>query len=329
MPAAWKTVAPQLYASETTAVQRNAERLAAAFGDESMFPRLRQLLDDAKTEKSLRQHAFAVLGQARDAGSLSVFLRLLDDEPFRIPTINLLSRFDSVEIPGALISRFEKMSQPERSAALNALTSRASFALALLDAVAAGRVKRDQLTAFHIRQLTSLKNAEVDQRVEKNWGKVRQSPAEKQALIARLEKVYAEAPLWAYDARAGRQHFQKLCSQCHKLQNEGTAIGPDLTGAGKNGIRYYLENLIDPNAVIGTDFQMTQILTQNGTVITGLITNETPAALTLRTVMGETIVPKSDIAERATSDKSLMPEGQLESLNDRERLELLKLLMTN
>jgi putative heme-binding domain-containing protein len=74
---------------------------------------------------------------------------------------------------------------------------------------------------------------------------------------------------------------------------------------------------------------MTQILTQNGTVITGLITNETPAALTLRTVMGETIVPKSDIAERATSDKSLMPEGQLESLNDRERLELLKLLMTN
>ena len=169
----------------------------------------------------------------------------------------------------------------------------------------------------------------MDKRLVANWGKINQSPAEKQALIARLEKVFDEAPLWAYDASAGRQHFQKLCAQCHRLANDGVRLGPELTGAGKNGIRYCLENIIDPNAVIGTDFQITTIDTRNGEVVSGLMINETPSAVTIRTTAGESVIAKSDIAQRATSEKSLMPEGLLESLNDREQIELLKFLTAN
>src|SRR5262249_11782419 len=130
-------------------------------------------------------------------------------------------------------------SPKDRSAALNALTSRAALALPLLDAVAEGRLQRDQLTAFYVRQLLELKNTEVDKRVTATWGKIQQSPAEKQNQIARLEKVFNEAPLWAYDARAGHQHFLKICATCHVSHGEGTRVGPELTGAGKNGIRYF------------------------------------------------------------------------------------------
>src|SRR6185503_3143287 len=137
------------------------------------------------------------------------------------------------------------------------LTSRVNFALALLDAVASDRFKRDQLTAFHVRQLEQLKDPDVDKRVVATWGAIRQSSAEQRSRIARLEKIFEEAPLWAYSGGAGREHFLKLCSQCHRLGNDGNRIGPELTGAGKNGIRYYLENIIDPDAVIGADFQMT------------------------------------------------------------------------
>src|SRR5204863_9560637 len=100
-----------------------------------------------------RKHAFAVLSRAQDRASLPVFLGLLDDAAFCSPTINLVARFDAPEIPEALLSRFEKFTPAERSAVLNALTSRAKFAMSLLDAVAAGRLQRDQLTAFHVRQL--------------------------------------------------------------------------------------------------------------------------------------------------------------------------------
>ncbi|PYM10724.1 MAG: hypothetical protein DME18_15700, partial [Verrucomicrobia bacterium] len=273
MPPAWKKIAARLYGIGDSRVVRQAERLAAVFGDSSMFPRLRETLANSSIDADARKHAFAVLSRALDRASLPVFLGLLEDRTFRSPAINLLARFDSPEVPPALIQRYESFSTSDRVAALNALTGRPSFALTLLDAVASGRLKRDQITAFHIRQLAQLHNAELDKRVAAAWGKIQQSSLEKQTQTARLEKIFDEAPLWAYSADAGREHFQKLCAQCHRVGNDGNRVGPELTGAGRNGIRYFLENIIDPNAVIGTDFQMTTVETRNGEVISGLIVN--------------------------------------------------------
>src|SRR4030095_463374 len=83
MPAEWKTVAPALYASTDHRVQRQAERVAAVFGDDSMFPRLREALADSKADAATRKHAFAVLSRGPDRATLPVFLALLDDPSFR------------------------------------------------------------------------------------------------------------------------------------------------------------------------------------------------------------------------------------------------------
>jgi hypothetical protein len=130
-----------------------------------MFPRLREQLADASAAVESRKHAFAVLSRAQDRASLAIFVRLLDDAAFRLPAINLLARFDTTEVSEALLSRLDRFSSNDRSAALNALTGRATFGLALLDAIEAGRLKRNQLTAFHVHQLAELKNADVDRRV--------------------------------------------------------------------------------------------------------------------------------------------------------------------
>jgi len=64
-------------------------------------------------------------------------------------------------------------------------------------------------------------------------------------------------------------------------------------------------------------------------VISGLVVNETQSAITLRTTAGESLVAKADVAQRTTGEKSMMPESLLESLKDREQLELLKFLTDN
>jgi putative heme-binding domain-containing protein len=87
-----------------------------------------------------------------------------------------------------------------------------------------------------------------------------------------------------------------------------------------------LENIIDPDAVIGADFQMTTVETRAGDVLSGLVLAETSSALTLRTIVGESVIAKTDVVKRETSAKSLMPEGLLEPLSQREQLELLKFL---
>jgi putative membrane-bound dehydrogenase-like protein len=328
-PAAWNSVAPALYHNGDAQVQREAERLAAAFGDATAFPRLRDTLASAKADRAARRHAFAVLSRAQDRESLPVFLKLLDDDAFRTAAIRLLARFDAPEISRALIERFMNLKPADRVAALDALTSRASFAVALLDAVAAKQIPRDQLTAFQSRQLSRLKSPAVDQRVTATWGRIHQTPAEKQAQIASLEKTFNEAPLWAFNARAGRDHFEKLCSQCHRVGDLGQRVGPELTGAGKHGVRYFLENVVDPNAVIGTDFRATTVETKDGESVSGLLANETTSAITLRTTAGDVVIAKADIQERVLSEKSLMPEGLLDPLTDRERIELLKFLTSN
>jgi putative membrane-bound dehydrogenase-like protein len=329
MPPDWKEAAPRLYASADARIVRMAEQLAAAFGDDSMFPRLRGTLADTSADKEARKHAFAVLSRAQDRAALPVFAGLLGDDAFRLAAIQLLGRFDAPEVSDALLKGFERFSPPERAAALGALTSRPAYALALLDGVAAGRIRRDQLTALQVRQLTELHNAEVDKRVAAAWGRIHQSPVEKRNQMAKIEKTFAEAPLWAFDGRAGREHFVKLCGQCHVHGKDGNRLGPELTGAGRNGIRYFLENIVDPNAVIGADFQMTTVDTKDGETISGLIIGETASTLTLRTTAAAVPIPKADIAKRSTSDSSIMPEGLLDSLTEREQIELLKFLTSN
>jgi putative membrane-bound dehydrogenase-like protein len=328
-PPSWNGIAPRLYASRDPQVVRPAQQLAAVFGDNSPFPALRTTLADRKASKDERRHAFSVLSRAQDPASLPVFLDLLDDPEFRSAIIPLLARYDSPDIAPALVSRFSSWSPADQNAVLTTLSRRPAFALALLDAVTAGKISRIQLTSMHMRQLGELRNAEVDRRIAERWGRLQSSSTEKQSMIAALEKTFDEAPLWAYDAGAGRGHFQRLCSSCHVLGQDGNRIGPELSGAGRNGIRYFLENVLDPNAVIGTDFQLTTVETKSGDVVSGLVIQETGSALTLRTATEQRVIARNEVTRRDQSDRSLMPEGLLESLAPREQIELLKYLTSN
>ena len=95
----------------------------------------------------------------------------------------------------------------------------------------------------------------------------------------------------------------------------------------QKGIEYLVENVIDPNAVIGRDFQARIIVTREGRVITGLIEKETDSSITIRTLTESVTVAKSEIEETKISLNSFMPEGLLRNLNDREQIELFKFLM--
>jgi putative heme-binding domain-containing protein len=164
-------------------------------------------------------------------------------------------------------------------------------------------------------------------RLEKEWGRLGQTSAEVKADIAKLAVAYKSAPLWAYSDEAGAAHFKKLCAQCHLPNAQTAALGPKLTGSGTKGIEYLVENVLDPNAVIGRDYQARIIQTASGRVLTGLVEKETETSITIRTLNESVTIAKDDIEESRVSENSFMPEGLLKPLNDREKIELLKYLM--
>lgn len=329
MPGDWSTIAEDLYRDDSPRIRRLAENLGAVFGDESMHPRKRRILADRRAHLEERRHAFRILARAADADSLPVFLALLDDNAFRSDTLLTLAGYAEPEVGAALIDRFASFSEADRASALNSLTGREAWAQALLDAVADGRIDKTHLSAYYVRQLSSLNSKAIDELLAQQWGKVEQSSEEKLAEMSKLERSYSGAPLWAYSAASGREHFRKLCSSCHRANNEGTDIGPKLAGSGSKGVRYFLENVVDPNAVIGTDFQTSIVYTIDGRVVSGLVQQSTETAITLVTPTvppKEVVIPHADIDEMVKSGQSLMPERILETLNEREILELFKYL---
>ena len=326
-PAAWRELSTALYDADDAAVRNLAESIGAAFGDSQLTARLQQRLRNPETDIHARRAAITVLAGDRSEATLQALLLQLPITELNAQVITALASFDSSEVPNALLQRFADQPAALQEQTLTVLSSRAAWAGMLLDAVAAGTVQRGQLTSFHIRQMTSAGNEALNERIRQEWGELRESSAELTEQIQELSAAWKAAPLWAYDGNAGRQHFQKLCAQCHLPVNDRPAIAPALAGTSARGIDYLVENVINPNAVIGRNYQARIIITTSGRIVTGLIESETPQTITVRTLDQQETISRDDIDEMQISQDSFMPSSLLKTLDQRQRIELLKYVM--
>lgn len=326
-PHAWTSIANDLYDSRDQAVRSAAEAVGAAFGDANLFIRMRRVLVEQASKLEAKQHALAMLANDPSIENYELFLNLLDDPRLRLPALPLLRRFDNPEIATRVLERLPSWDGDTTSAAMELLVSRSRWADRLLDAIADGHIEKSLLTAYFARQISNLGDPSLNQRLASEWGNVSQSSAELRDEITKTANAYKAAPLWAYEARVGAEHFKKLCAACHQ-PNQQERLAPKLEGTGSKGIDYVIENVIDPNAVIGRDFQARLVLTNDGQVVTGLVESESESAITLRTATNSVTINRDDIEEIRVSDNSFMPTGLLETLNERERIELFKYLMS-
>jgi putative heme-binding domain-containing protein len=330
MPAAWPQVAARFAKTTDAAVRGASEQLSALFGDKSVLVGIRARLADTATPLAERRRALDLLKRAGDTESTAVLVRLLSDRALRAAVIPLLgTAADAAAAAAGLIANFAALNAADANAALGALTSRPALALPLLRAVESGAFDKKALTALHARQLRNLKNAEVTTLLDRVWGKTAESSADMKATVARLRRTYNEAPVWSYELAAGKKVFEKTCIACHATDTaSGGKLGPNLAGTWRNGLDYFLENIVDPNAVVGADYQLNLVTKKDGTVVAGMIDKETDTVLAVRTVTETVNVPKSEIKSREVTPQSLMPPGLLEALPEREALELLKFLTT-
>jgi len=161
------------------------------------------------------------------------------------------------------------------------------------------------------------------------------------ALVA-LPRTSAGRPLPAIgellrregDADRGRAVFFRsttnACASCHRALGRGQWIGPDLSTIGvKYGRDELLHSILSPSAAIGLAYRSVVAALENGRVVSGLAVEETPARLVVKTALGDRVViDTSSIAERSTSDVSLMPEGLAQTMTDQELVDLLAYLGT-
>jgi putative heme-binding domain-containing protein len=128
----------------------------------------------------------------------------------------------------------------------------------------------------------------------------------------------------------GRNLFKVAnCVACHKLNDEGHNLGPDLTKLDekKHTTAFILESIVDPSKVIDEKYQSHVIVLESGKVVTGLVVEETPAQLKVLVdplaKADPVVVEKSEIEERTASKTSVMPMGLLNKLTEEEILDLI------
>src|SRR5205085_3987686 len=102
-------------------------------------------------------------------------------------------------------------------------------------------------------------------------------------------------------AEIGRAVFAKTCQQCHTLFGTGGKVGPDITGSQRANLDYLLSNIIDPSAVMAKEYQPTVVRCADGRVVTGILKEETAAAISLATQNEVVVISKADIEESKIS----------------------------
>ncbi len=121
------------------------------------------------------------------------------------------------------------------------------------------------------------------------------------------------------------------CAKCHDGETI-TRLGPDIARADKGvTAEYLIESVLFPSKVIKKGYETVTITTTDDRTVTGLIATETADSITLvdPAANGKVVsIPKSDVVKRDTGKQSLMPDGLVNLLSDRQQfLDLAKYLI--
>jgi putative heme-binding domain-containing protein len=135
-------------------------------------------------------------------------------------------------------------------------------------------------------------------------------------------------PAGARNFDRGRTAFiDAQCAQCHRIENFGGAVGPELMGAGaKYTPRDLLESILEPSKVVSEQYQDTTVTLTDGEELTGRIASEDTDLLVLVANPLKPVehrIPKSRITRRLPAMLSPMPEGLVDILTREEILDLI------
>ena len=140
-------------------------------------------------------------------------------------------------------------------------------------------------------------------------------------LAARAEKFVrfrrlAEA---GGDSEKGKKLFATRCLTCHQQGGLGGRVGPSLDGLGLTGVEAILRNVLTPNAAMEGGYRSFRVVTRDGRIVQGLLVSRDADAIVVRQPDTADIrIASNDVAQADFTRISIMPEGLLESLSERD-----------
>ena len=241
----------------------------------------------------------------------------------QLATLATMARYSDPEVGAVLTEAWPSLGPKIRAAAIETLFSRGEWLLKFLEAVEKEEIAASDLDPARIRQLEKHGQQSVREKAA--------AVLKKMNLGRRQDVVQAYQPALALkgDVAHGKQHFQKVCAVCHRLDNFGTEIGPNLATLQNRGAETILLNVLDPNREVNPLYVNYVLVTTEGRSLTGLVAAETATSVTLKRQENATdTVLRANIEELRSTGMSIMPEGLEKQLDQQALADLIAYLLS-
>lgn len=267
------------------------------------------------------------------------FLQFADFEPAGEELLKLLGPGNPTELQTAVVrsvvmmrhspdgamlldpGKWQRYTPPVQETVIGALLSSERHVRRVLEAVGQGSIPHWAVPVAQRNRLLKSKDEHVRKQAEalfRNRG-----GTDRMNVFETLKSVLKLPP----NARNGQEMFRRHCANCHRLDQEGTAVGPDLFSIRNQPKEAILLHTIVPEHEIVPGFGAYTVETKDGRTLSGLIISETASSLTLRGALGtEETLLRREIESIVASELSLMPQGFETAMTVQELADLIAYL---
>ncbi len=335
-PTGWSEVVT-LLSKESTLVP-TVEHLSSAFENrQSLSERLRLLADE---QQNLELRGALIRSVVRDLEASESWTdtheqaavligNLLGHRFLSVGAAQGLTRWSSQRSTNLLLQNFSSAPASGQVAIVAALSERPERARALLQAVQQDLIPRATISANQLRQIQLLGDETAGKLVAEIWPELSSLLGQTQMQqIQSLQALLTPDSISAANLTRGKELFQQQCGKCHRLFGAGETLGPELTGAQRDNLNYWLQNIVAPSAEVNTEYRLSLVQLNDGRSLSGVVTQRTPASFVLVSQDQTTLIKLDDVEEVRALNQSLMPDGLLDPLSNEDKQHLFKYLMS-
>jgi putative membrane-bound dehydrogenase-like protein len=279
--------------------------------------------------------AIALNQQAQDAYradaiyllSLSGSSSILDAWPqFIAPQTPLKVQFAAIESVAYsndkracsdLLKGWKTLQTPVQDKAIDVFLRQPAWAHLLLDGVAQGVVKTEQIGWRRMVRLMNNDDVHVRDHARKvlaGGGLARETVYASYEPSLRLKGDYEN----------GEKVFERVCATCHQIGSKGVAFGPELNSLRNRPAANLLESILIPNRAIADKYEYWHVAMRNGKSYDGIIASKSTNTLTLRQMGGQEItISKDEVLSLKALESSAMPNGLENAISVKEMADLL------
>jgi putative heme-binding domain-containing protein len=289
------------------------------------FTRAAETARDEKRPLGQRITAVRLLGYGPFAVAGPVLQELLDPQQpadIQMAAVRALALQENSRVTDILLASWRSFTPSVRREVLEALFARVGRLLDLLTAIEQKKLAASDLELSRIEQLRKHPNPTVRRRAE---ALLSVATADRKKVM----EAYRPALGLKSDPARGKVIFQKVCATCHRLDNIGVEVGPDLVAAlGNKTPDKLFADVLDPSREVDSRYVNYLVTMKNGRMLSGLIAGETASSITLRRAeRAEDTVLRTQIEEVRSTGKSIMPEGLEAQLNQQDLADLIGYLL--